>query len=59
MLEALLSGWKAQGYEVVPLSSFRRDLDGAKLPRHQVVYGALAGRSGTLALQGHAAAMSD
>jgi undecaprenyl phosphate-alpha-L-ara4FN deformylase len=52
VLEKLIAGWQAQGYELVSLSAFRRELDGAKLPRHQVVYGALAGRSGTLALQG-------
>jgi undecaprenyl phosphate-alpha-L-ara4FN deformylase len=46
------AGWKAQGYELVSLSSFRRALDGSKLPRHEVVFGQVAGRSGTLALQG-------
>jgi len=53
-LERLLAGWKAQGYELVSLSSFRRALDGSKLPRHEVVFGQVAGRSGTLALQGRA-----
>jgi undecaprenyl phosphate-alpha-L-ara4FN deformylase len=58
-LERLLAGWKAQGYELVSLSAFHRELDAAKLPRHEVIFGRVAGRSGTLALQGHAAAMSD
>jgi peptidoglycan/xylan/chitin deacetylase (PgdA/CDA1 family) len=50
--EALLAGWKAQGYELVSLSSFRRQLDEEKIGQHEVVFGPVAGRSGTLALQG-------
>jgi len=49
----LLSGWKAQGYMVVSLNSLYRSLDLEQLPRHEVVYGEIPGRSGTLALQGH------
>jgi peptidoglycan/xylan/chitin deacetylase (PgdA/CDA1 family) len=52
VLEALLFGWKAQGYELVSLASFRRGLDDSKLPRHNVVFGEVPGRSGALALQG-------
>lgn len=52
MLQDLLAGWKAQGYELVSLSAFRRQLDGRKLPRHEVVFAPVDGRSGTLALQG-------
>jgi hypothetical protein len=48
MFESLLEGWKTRGYEListdkVPLGS---------LPRHEVIYGEVPGRSGTLALQG-------
>ena len=44
----LLDGWKRQGYELVAT----RDIPRAGLPRHEVIYGELPGRSGTLALQG-------
>jgi peptidoglycan/xylan/chitin deacetylase (PgdA/CDA1 family) len=54
MLEALLAGWKAQGYEIVSLAALRRSLAGKALPRHEVVFGEVPGRSGTLALQGPA-----
>jgi undecaprenyl phosphate-alpha-L-ara4FN deformylase len=48
LFDTLLARWKQQGYELV---SLRRMPRGA-LPRHEVVYGELAGRSGRLALQG-------
>lgn len=50
--EALLAGWRQQGYELVSLKSLYDSLDVAALPRHEVVYGEIPGRSGTLALQG-------
>jgi peptidoglycan/xylan/chitin deacetylase (PgdA/CDA1 family) len=50
--DKLLSGWKAQGYMIVGLNSLFRTLDLAQLPRHEVVYGEVPGRSGTLAMQG-------
>jgi undecaprenyl phosphate-alpha-L-ara4FN deformylase len=49
--DRLLSGWKAQGYMVVSLNSLYRSLDLGQLPRNEVVYGEIPGRSGTLALQ--------
>ena len=52
MLEALLAGWKAQGYEIVSLAELRRSLGGEALPRHEIVFAGVPGRSGTLALQG-------
>ena len=48
MFEALVAGWQAQGYELVPT----RDIPRTRLPKHEVVYGEVPGRSGTLALQG-------
>jgi peptidoglycan/xylan/chitin deacetylase (PgdA/CDA1 family) len=54
-LEALLSGWAAQGYEVVPLRALAATRGAHELPVHEVVYGPVPGRSGTLALQGPAA----
>ena len=50
-LDALLSGWKAQGYELVSLRTYFESLDAASLPRRDVVYGEIPGRSGALALQ--------
>jgi undecaprenyl phosphate-alpha-L-ara4FN deformylase len=50
--DKLLAGWKAQGYLVVSLNSLYRSLDLSQLPRNEVVYGEIPGRSGTLALQG-------
>ena len=50
--ESLLSGWKAQGYTLVSMKSLFESLDPNALPRHEVVYGEVPGRSGTLALQG-------
>ena len=49
--ETLLSGWQAQGYELVPMRGVFERLDLAALPRHEVIYGEVAGRSGKLALQ--------
>ncbi|MGC2519043.1 MAG: polysaccharide deacetylase family protein [Burkholderiales bacterium] len=48
----LLSGWKSQGYELVPMRSVAEALDLKSLPRHEVVIGEIPGRSGTLAMQG-------
>jgi len=48
MFDALLMGWQRRGYELI--STDRVPL--GRLPRHEVVYGEVPGRSGTLALQG-------
>ncbi|MGB7541478.1 MAG: polysaccharide deacetylase family protein [Burkholderiales bacterium] len=48
----LLSGWKSQGYELVPMRCVAEALDLKSLPRHEVVIGEIPGRSGTLAMQG-------
>lgn len=50
--ERLLTGWREQGYDIVPLRDLAAGLDAAALPRCEVVSGELAGRSGTLMLQG-------
>ena len=52
VFERLLAGWKAQGFELVSLKSLYESLDAARLPRHEVVFGEIPGRSGALALQG-------
>ena len=52
LLGQLLDGWRAQGYEIVSLAALHRMLGAKALPRHEVVYGEVPGRSGTLAVQG-------
>jgi peptidoglycan/xylan/chitin deacetylase (PgdA/CDA1 family) len=54
--DRLLAGWRAQGYEIVSMRTLFESLDAAQLPRHEVVYGEVPGRSGTLALQSKEAA---
>jgi len=50
--ERLLEGWKAQGYELVPLRAIYESLDPRRLPRCNVSVDVIPGRSGTLAVQG-------
>jgi len=52
VLDQLLAGWQAQGYDIVGLAEMRRSLVEETLPRHEVVFAGVPGRSGTLALQG-------
>lgn len=52
ILDELLSGWKDQGYDLVSMRTLAESLDLKSLPRQEISFGALAGRSGTLALQG-------
>jgi len=50
--EAMLVGWKSQGYELVSLRSLAESLDLKSLPRNEIARGPVPGRSGSLALQG-------
>jgi len=52
VFEALLTGWRAMGYELVPTRELFDALTLQALPRHELVMGEFPGRSGTLALQG-------
>jgi peptidoglycan/xylan/chitin deacetylase (PgdA/CDA1 family) len=52
VLERLLAGWREQGYEIVAMNDLASRLDVATLPRHEMVRGEVAGRTGTLMLQG-------
>ena len=52
--EALLVGWKAQGYELVATETLWRTVDAARLPRCEVIQAEVPGRSGKLAVQGEA-----
>jgi peptidoglycan/xylan/chitin deacetylase (PgdA/CDA1 family) len=50
--DALLLGWKAQGYELVSLGAYMLGFDRGALPRHSIIAGTVPGRSGALAMQG-------
>lgn len=50
--ETMLAGWKSQGYELVPLRALAEALDLKSLPRNEISLGPVAGRSGSLTLQG-------
>lgn len=52
--ERLLRAWRSRGFDLTDLGSYARTLDTARLPRCEIVSGTVAGRSGTLALQGPA-----
>lgn len=52
VFEALLRGWRDQGYTLTTMRDYAQGFNIAMLPRHAVVNGELPGRSGTLALQG-------
>jgi undecaprenyl phosphate-alpha-L-ara4FN deformylase len=52
VFDELLSGWKQQGYALTSTRSLYQDLDVSQLPRHRVTMGTVAGRSGTLFVQG-------
>ncbi|MDE1942914.1 MAG: 4-deoxy-4-formamido-L-arabinose-phosphoundecaprenol deformylase [Betaproteobacteria bacterium] len=52
VLDALLSGWLQQGYQLVSLGDLGHALEPGRLPRCPVVMGTIPGRSGTLAVQG-------
>jgi len=51
-LEALVRGWQRQGYEITSLEAYHSGLDRTALPVRNIIYGGVAGRSGTLALEG-------
>lgn len=52
VLERLLAGWQAQGYALVALRDLYAALDAKTLPRHEVRFAEISGRSGTLMVQG-------
>jgi peptidoglycan/xylan/chitin deacetylase (PgdA/CDA1 family) len=57
--ERLLDGWVGQGYQLLSLRDYFDGLETKSLPRHTVSPGEIAGRSGTLALQGPVFLASD
>jgi undecaprenyl phosphate-alpha-L-ara4FN deformylase len=50
--ERLLGAWRDRGFDLSDLRSHAAALDPSRLPRCPIITGAVAGRSGTLALQG-------
>ncbi len=52
VFERLLTGWREQGYDIVPLRDIASSLDLAGLPRCEMLRGEVPGRSGTLMVQG-------
>jgi peptidoglycan/xylan/chitin deacetylase (PgdA/CDA1 family) len=52
ILDQLIQGWKAQGYDFQTLGNFAATLNPSALPRHAVEQGEVPGRSGNLCLQG-------
>lgn len=51
VFERLLEGWRAAGHELVSLHDYHNAFEPTTLPRHVVINGEIAGRSGTLSLQ--------
>lgn len=51
VFDALLTGWRQQGYRLVSLADYFAGFDSSSLPRGRVVQGTVPGRSGTLAVQ--------
>lgn len=52
VLENLLTGWKQQGYELCSVKSLAEDFKLDDLPRHEIRWGEVPGRSGELLVQG-------
>jgi len=54
--EFLLRQWREAGMVLESMHDYRRRLDGSRVARHELVWGAIRGRSGILAVQGRALA---
>jgi peptidoglycan/xylan/chitin deacetylase (PgdA/CDA1 family) len=52
IFDALLRGWKDQGYRLASLSEYFEWLPEKNLPRHEVVASEIPGRAGSLMVQG-------
>lgn len=52
IFEALLTGWREQGYDLVSMHEYLQGFKQADLPLREVESGSVEGRSGTLAVQG-------
>jgi peptidoglycan/xylan/chitin deacetylase (PgdA/CDA1 family) len=56
VMDRLLGAWRSAGNLLTTLGEGHRVLDAGTLPRHEVVWGEVEGRSGLLAIQGPPAA---
>lgn len=54
VMDRLLTTWKQRGCQIGSTHDLFDSLDRSSLPRHEIIMGEIAGRSGTLALQGTA-----
>lgn len=52
LFERILDGWREQGHEMVSLGNYLRSFSVDALPRHEIRYGEIPGRTGTVAMQG-------
>jgi undecaprenyl phosphate-alpha-L-ara4FN deformylase len=50
--DRLLRGWRARGFTLTDLGSYAQALELSRLPRCEILSGAVQGRSGNLAVQG-------
>ncbi len=50
--EFLLRCWREAGVLLTSLRDYHQGLEGARIARHELVWGSVPGRSGTLAAQG-------
>lgn len=50
--EFLLRGWREAGMQLTSMHDYHRSLDRGAIPRHELKWGEVAGRSGQLAVQG-------
>ena len=53
ILDRLLSGWRAQGYQLGALRTQADEIVLDRLPHHEMIFGTVPGRGGTLLIQGH------
>lgn len=54
VFDTLLTGWQAQGYQLVSMADYYAVLDHSALPHEYMIQGSIPGRSGILALQADA-----
>ena len=51
ILDQLLSGWRTQGYRLGAMRALAGEISPDTLPQHEVTYGTMPGRTGTLLVQ--------
>lgn len=52
LIDALLTGWREQGYELMSVRDLAARFDMDKLPRHEIAVGKVPGRHGKVLIQG-------